>query len=273
MTFIGIRLTAVPAYAGLLMADDILLITPRMLLVFIDETGIEDYSDPKNPTFGRGGCAVLAADYKKLIKRPWRKLKRERLGGATKPFHASEFEHSRPTKNQITAINRFLERPFWRFAVMSDKRTELPPDIDGHKAVSLVTVKFVTRLVESHENIESVALVFEASERGDELVKRDFDLATMNLVNISGRPIEVGGYFMPKASMESGLELADLIAHTAGRQRRHEIAGKEGVTRDFGQMYWHSPIPPAFMSIDTRELNDLAIEEGNQKRVRRKSGA
>jgi hypothetical protein len=244
------------------MTTDTLIIRPRMLLVFIDETGIEDYSDPKNPTFGRGGCAVLGGDYKKLIRKPWQKLKRERLGGAMKPFHATEFERSRPKKVQITAINRFLQRPFWRFAVMSDKRTALPPRIDGHKAVSLVTVKFVTRLVATYGNVDTMALIFEASERGDELVRRDFDLATMSLVNASGRSIEVDGYFMPKKSMEPGLELADLIAHTAGRQRRHQMAGKEGVAKDFEQMYWHSPIPPAFMAIDTVRLNELAIEDG-----------
>ena len=133
------------------MTSDTLVITPDMLVVFIDETGIEDYSDPNNRTFGRGGCAVLGADYKRYIKKPWRKLKREKLGGAAKPFHAAEFEQLPPRKAQITGINRFLERRFWRFAVMSDARTELPPGIDGHKAVSLVTVQFVTRLVSTYD--------------------------------------------------------------------------------------------------------------------------
>jgi hypothetical protein len=44
------------------MADSLVL-TPNTLLVFIDETGNEDYSDPNNPTFGRGGCAVLGEQY------------------------------------------------------------------------------------------------------------------------------------------------------------------------------------------------------------------
>lgn len=56
-----------------------------------------------------------------------------------------------------------------------------------------------------------------------------------------------------------GLEVADLIVHTAGRQRRFQMAGNEGVVKDFEQTYWHSPIPPAFMSIDTVHLNELAI--------------
>lgn len=243
------------------MNDDTLPLRPETLFIFIDETGIEDYSDPKNPTFGRGGCAVLGADYKNLLKKPWRKLKRERLGGAAKPFHATAFEQSRPSLVQITGISRFLQR-FWRFAVMSDAATALPPGIDGHRAISLVKIKFVTKLVEAYQNLANVAMVFEASDRGNKLVERDFELANMNLVTGSGRHLEVDGYFMEKKQMEAGLEVADLIAHTAGRQRRHQLAGKKGVAPDFKQMYWHSPIPPAFMSIDTMQLNELAIEDG-----------
>ena len=44
------------------------------------------------------------------IVKPWRRLKRERLGGATKPFHATDFEQSRPTMHQITGINAFMAR-------------------------------------------------------------------------------------------------------------------------------------------------------------------
>lgn len=247
------------------MEETVLAATPGTLLVFIDETGNEDYSDPKNPTFGRGGCAILGINYRKDIKKPWRKLKREKLGGASKPFHAVEFDQTRPTNGQIAAINNFLQRPFWRFAVMSDSRTELPPGIDAHKAISLVTVNFIRRLVPTYEDVTNVALVFEASGRGDELVKRDFDLATMNLLNRSGKRIEVDGYFMDKKALEAGLEIADIVAHTAGRQRRHQLRGKDGAVKDFQQMYWHSPIPPAFMSIDTVHLNELAIESDSPR--------
>ena len=147
---------------------------------------------------------------------------------------------------------------------MSDARTELPPGIDGHKAVSLVTVNFVRKLVATYEDVADVALVFEASGRGDELVKRDFDLASMNLLNKTGARIEVDGCFIEKKYAEPGLEVADLIAHTAGRQRRREIAGKEGRAKDFEQMYWHSPVPPAFMAIDTVQLNELALGDGGK---------
>ena len=243
------------------MEDDLLKLTPDTLVVFIDETGNEDYSDPKNPTFGRGGCAVRGHEYRRMLKQPWRELKRESLGGANKPFHATEFEQSKPTLRQITRINTFLKRPFWRFAAMSDARTKLPENIDGHRAISLVTMNFIRRLAATYHDISTVALVFEASRRGDKLVERDFDLANMNLVNEAGQRIEVDGYFMPKRCMEAGIEVADLIAHTAGRQRRHQLAGKEGAVIDFQKMYWHSPIPPAFMSIDTVQLTELTMKD------------
>jgi hypothetical protein len=183
---------------------DVLHLPSCSLLIFIDETGNEDFSDPKNPTFGRGGCGALMAEYKPRIAKPWRRLKRERLGGATKPFHAVDFEQTRPTMFQITGINAFMARPFWRFATMCDSKTELPPGIDAHKAISLVTVNYFARIV-ARSDVDVVALIFESSERGDNLVKRDYDLASMDLKNVWGRRVEVEGCFMPKNSMEPGL--------------------------------------------------------------------
>ena len=66
---------------------------------------------------------------------------------------------------------------------------------------------------------------------------------------------------MPKTSMEPGLEVADLIGHTAGRQRRHELSGKPGHLKDFQQTYWHSPIPPEFRAITTVEITQ-SIDAG-----------
>ena len=45
--------------------------TPNTLLVFIDETGNEDFSDPGNPTFGRGGCAIESELYRTNLKKPY----------------------------------------------------------------------------------------------------------------------------------------------------------------------------------------------------------
>jgi hypothetical protein len=85
--------------------------------------------------------------------------------------------------------------------------------------------------------------------------------ATMDLRNRWGRRVEVEGCFMPKGSLEPGLDVADLIAHTAGRQRRHELAGRGGHTKDFQQTYWHSPIPPEFVAITSIEVAE-AVKNG-----------
>lgn len=246
--------------------DSTLQLPTRSLLIFIDETGNEDLSDPNNPTFGRGGCGVLFPEYQSRIGKPWRRLKRTRLGGNLKPFHATEFEQTRPTLRQISGINEFLARPVWRFATMCDVRTQLPEGIDAHKAVSLVTIAYFSRLV-SKADVDVLALIFEGSQRGDSLVKRDYDLATMDLKNSRGRRVWIEGCFMPKGVMEPGLEVADLIAHTAGRQRRREVVGKSGYNPDFKQTYWHSPIPPEFMAIESVDIAK-AIEAGEQFRLR-----
>ena len=188
------------------------------MIVFIDETGVEDFSDPSFPIFGRGGVGVLGSRYRTLGK-SWRRLKRNYLGGATKPFHAVDFEHSRPSLRQIHAINDFVAGPFSRFAVMASKETARPDGVDGHLAVSLMVRNFVIKLIEQNE-VTGLELVFGASTGGNSLAERDFQFPSGALVNSKGRVIDYDGSFMPKSTMEPGLEIADLIAHTAVRQER-----------------------------------------------------
>ena len=51
-------------------------VPPSSLVVWIDETGEELFSDPSYPLFGLGGCAVLSRDYGRLVAEPWRQVKR-----------------------------------------------------------------------------------------------------------------------------------------------------------------------------------------------------
>ncbi|HEY4040869.1 MAG TPA: hypothetical protein VGM32_03390 [Rhodopila sp.] len=94
--------------------------------------------------------------------------------------------------------------------------TELPAGADTHEAI-LVTVGYFARVV-SRCDVDVVALIFEGSVRGDKLVKRDYNLSCMELENMWARQVEVEGCFMPQTFIEPGLEVADLIAHMAGRQ-------------------------------------------------------
>jgi hypothetical protein len=231
--------------------DEALKLPPNSLLIFVDETGNEDLSDPNNPTFGRGGCGALFTEYNLRISNPWKRLKRERLGGATKRFHAADFEQTRPSMRQIHGINNFMARPFWRFATMCDARTDLPPGIDAHKAISLVTIQYFSRLV-AKLDVDVVALIFEGSERGDSLVQRDYELAPIDFRNVWGRRVEVEGCLMPKSSLEPGRPDR---AH-CGKAASPRDRWKAGSYKDFEKTYWHSHIPPEFTAITSVEISE-----------------
>lgn len=239
---------------------DVLKILPQSFVAFIDETGSEDYGDPTFPVFGYGGCAVMGSMYKKTLAKPWRQLKRERLGGANKPFHTTDFQKSKPTIAQITGINRFVKNPFYRFAGITSIDTERPNDMDGHKAAATALVLHIKKLVGRNE-AEAVDLVFEDTERNKELVERDFNpnyLDAQNFKNISGRGVSFNCYFLSKASNTPGLEVADLIVHTAGRQerfRRSPVIQGRNFQPDFVEV---------FQRVD-RSLHEYISVEGIKK--------
>ena len=194
-------------------------ITPRMLAVFIDETGNEDFSDPNFPIFGRGGCAIIGSSYQRIIEKPWHSLKKQILGTDKKHFHTVEFAQTRPNKLQIEAINTFVKGKFHRFFAYNHKNTNRSESIDGHKAVSISLIPRIQNIAKK-SMIDSVALIFENSKRGNTLVERDINLSTIKMINAIGQKVETNGYFLDKKSMTAGLELANLIVHTAGRQAR-----------------------------------------------------
>ena len=194
-------------------------ITPKMLAVFIDETGNEDFSDPNFPIFGRGGCAIIGASYQRIVEKPWLSLKKQILGSATKPFHSVEFALTQPNKLKIEAINQFVKSRFHRFFTFNHLETNRPKALDGHKTVSITLIQKIQVIVRE-SMIDSVALIFESSERGNSLVERDVNLNAIKMINFYGQEVKTNGYFIDKKSMTAGLEIADLIVHTAGRQAR-----------------------------------------------------
>lgn len=212
------------------------------LLIFLDETGNEGYSDPKHPVFGIGGCALTSAEYHNGMLNPWRRLKGDALGLTGKPFHAVDFELARPTQLQIESINHFLKRSFFRLAVTTDINTKRPKGYDGHETVCTVIFEYIRRLIARHST-RNCAVFFEHTERCSELLERNLPIHTMDAINLVGERVVPQGYTMPKSSMEAGLEVADLIIHTAGKQqRKHAVgysAGARNFTLDF-QAVFHS---------------------------------
>jgi len=232
-----------------------LIIRPQSLAVFIDETGTEDYTDPTFPVFGYGGCAACGAEYYGVLARPWERLKDERLGGARTPFHTADFQRSQPTPFQIQGINYFVKQPFFRFAAVTSIDTKRPGEMSAHKAVALATIIRIKNIV-ARVDAESVDLVFEDTDRNRQLIVRDFNpnyLDALNIVNARNKKAEFNGYFLSKESCTPGLEVADLVAHTAGRQERLKRAQSPGrkFQPDFIEL---------FQGIDRRYVEYISVE-------------
>ena len=221
--------------------EELLHCLPGTLLVFVDETGHEDYADPNYPVFGRGGCMVMGSEYNNRIVRPWKKMLQEIDWGDT-PFHTSEFVQrlrsldKATCKAQIESINQLARHGFYRFAVTTNSKIEFPSEVDGHAVVSGGLGNFVRRVVASC-NPSSVAVVFEDSERTNRLVERDFVLDNLGMYDLFGHEVSVDGYFCRKQQRMPGLELADLVAHTAGENQRHALRGKGGVSLSFKELF------------------------------------
>lgn len=206
----------------------------RTLLVFIDETGNEQLCDPKFPIFGLGGCAILGRDYDNVICRPWRNIKRTHFGNPNKPLHAVSLRN--PSSNLLEDLNSFfLNQHFSRFAALIKSSTKLQGNWPS-PPYNLIAGTLLKRVVEISKvyDMSDIALIFESSSRGNRFVNRYFRNFEFNVTE-SGiqQKISHDCYFMPKSSNEPGLEVADFIIQTAGRNVRNRLQGKPQYGKDY----------------------------------------
>ena len=219
---------------------DSLVYRPSTLLVFIDETGHEAYADSAYPVFGRGGCIVMGSECHNRVNRPWKKMLAE-IEWGDQPFHTADFvqrlkaQDPATAASQMAAINRLADHGFFRFGVTTDYHTDRDYGVDGHLAVSLGLVDLIRRMA-GERNPSSIALIFESSDRTDGLVRRDFS-SELSAIDLFGRAIPVDGLFASKSARIPGLELADLLAHTAGDTRRYALRAGNHHTRSFKEMF------------------------------------
>jgi len=204
-----------------------LALEPTAVLVFVDETGHEELTQPRYPLFGLGGCVVRVAEYRSLIWEPWRALKRQHLSDADAALHANEVDPSdRALMESLGAF--FKAQPFGRIASIVSDRTSLVGQLRPYDAVGVsLAARFAA--VANWIRFTRVDWFFESSDRTDAIAEQLFGHLELKdrLPGGTDQDIPSGWHFLPKRLREPGLEVADFIMHAAGRRVRDRASGKK----------------------------------------------
>ena len=214
--------------------------------MFVDDTGHEALV-PGHAVYGLGGCAVMENDLDRLIRQPWREVRKAVTGSPDTPLHASEFSQG-ARREDIEAVAKFFrEQPFARLGSIITIKSTLAPDLGP---VPTIAKTLQARMVDIAQwtPFKELKVIFEASERAGPLIQAafsDFSLAE------DGRPIPVECYFMPKSANEPALEVADFIMHAVGRQARQNLKQRGVFVPDFKAV---------FQSVDQKLVSFIEIE-------------
>jgi hypothetical protein len=225
---------------NLILADDV-------FVVALDDTGHEKLHKANGECFGIGGCAFMVSDYQRLIEAPWNFMLQQFFPDVPRPVHA--VEHFRNlTKEQMSTLTHFFTKfEFFRLAVTVSINTINSVDASY---IEIVGASILQRIAEiaAHASFSRVFILFEASERFDKNVMQA----------LSGKKLRSGDrYFsielgvIPKSACVAALEVADVIAHTAGGQTRHRNRpDSPPVRKDFKDI---------FQTVDRRLVSFLEI--------------
>jgi hypothetical protein len=225
-------------------------------LVYVDETGHEEFADARHPVFGFGACAATAETVEQLLLQPWAEFKRENFGSSSYSLHSCKIKRTDITPARADAARAFFRNSlFCRAAAMVRANTKIDPKLEPNAAYSIAGAALVRRIIEIFKWHSSgrIVLIFERSQRLDPLADSAFPRPT---VSEDGKDIPVELCRMPKGDL--GLEVADFVAHTAGRKARIKAGGTPAHSEfvDFAAVF--RSVPEKFVSyleIDSATLS------------------
>jgi hypothetical protein len=194
----------------------IITIDQRCLIVWIDETGHEEFADPGFPVFGLGGVAVPAADYETVLAIPWRTIKRDSFGNESISLHAAGLRPNNAQMNSFTSFFNFQR--FARLAAVTRKEADKPLSVTTMQLMATLLRDWIIQLSNDvFKPIHDIVLVFEECQRLSEQVLANFSHWRVQ-VNGQEKPVEI--FRATKDILEPGMEVADFVVHTAGAQAR-----------------------------------------------------
>ena len=215
------------------------------LLVFVDDTGNESFRG--QPYFGLGGILLAARENEALLKPRWRALRKIVHGSEDQPLHASELGHAGNLEHIKAAANFFRQNHFLRFGISTHSKVQVPAPLTMRQPVYEMLKKYVAQAA-AVTRCDSVALIFESSERADAILQSEFGIFVPRQGDVQ-LPVEF--CFMPKAAKEPALEVADFVANAVGGMARRMIEGRRDFGADFCSIF-HDPPPNVvrYMHID-----------------------
>ncbi len=212
------------------------------LLVFIDETGDEAFSNSRHPVFGLGGPTMTVRTYISSIRPSWCAMKRHHFGGVDVAMHACDLRS--PTPDQLGALGDFFNADcFTRVVAVASSKTAFPDGIPPFLPIARSLLKRIERAALRFP-ITSIALILESSTRADSLANRylgPFDTARIEYSKYTVS-VPVHRYFLSKKFREPGLEIADFIMNAVGGQARSRLKDPlSPVRKDFAAVMHSVP--------------------------------
>ena len=212
------------------------------LLIFVDETGHEDFADPNAPFFGLAGCVCAAGDYSVVIDQPWKAVEQS-FPIDMHPLHAADLRPAEMSKDQLAAIDSFFaDGAFGRFATVAKADIENESTFPVLQILVQQTFQRVLDLIKkSGRDFSQLIIVIEHSERLD--VRYADYFRRNHLQRKDGTPVPAFVCTQAKSSGEDfmrGLCVADFLAHTAGSMSRTTRGGRRrAMRRDFNSAFQH----------------------------------